>query len=168
MEYEASGLVESAVSHCDWKAGGCLECRLGSLCSAVEGDRWDGKELETRLSPLDSEIWEKRRTDLAYSHSYQSFLFTVKKQVYSNVVLSSYMGQNSSGTLVEESHRKSVDSEQSTANVSGLIRLTEDALEKAWAPYSISEKLTDNAPVSEEPAQVHCQQQALCSRKQES
>lgn len=34
------------------------------------------------------------------------FLFTVKKQVYSNVVLSSYVGQNSSGTLLEESHRK--------------------------------------------------------------
>lgn len=85
---------------------GCLECHLGSLCSAVGGDRLDGKELETRLPPLDSSIWEKRRTDLAYSHSYQSFLFTVKKQVYSNVVLSSYVGQNSSGTLLEESHRK--------------------------------------------------------------
>lgn len=106
MEYEASGLVESAVSHCDCKAGGCLECHLGSLCSAVGGDRLDGKELETRLPLLDSEIWEKRRTDLAYSHSYQSFLSIVKKQVYSNVVLSSYMGQNSSGTLLEESHRK--------------------------------------------------------------
>lgn len=68
----------------------------------------------------------------------------------------------------ESQERGCVDSEQSIANVSGLIQSTEDALEKAWAPYSVSEKLTDNAPVSEEPAQAHCQQQALCSRKQES
>lgn len=50
---------------------------------------------------------EDRPDLLTVSESYyQSFLFTVKKQVYSNVVLSSYMGQNSSGTLLEESHRK--------------------------------------------------------------
>lgn len=160
MDYESSGLVEGAGSHCDCKAGGCLECHLGSLCSAVGGDRLDGKELETRLPPLDSSVWEKRRTDLAYSHSYQSFFIYCQEtsilQCGSVLLCGAELFWNPARR--ESQERGCVDSEQSIANVSGLIRSTEDALEKAWAPYSISEKLIDNAPVSEEPAQAHCQQ----------
>lgn len=134
------------------------------------GDRLDGKELETCLPSLDSKIWEKRRTDLAYSHSYQSFFIYCQETsiLQCGSVLLCGAEQFWNPARRESQERGCVDREQSIANVSGLIRSTEDALEKAWAPYSVSEKLTDNAPVSEEPAQAHCQQQALCSRKQES
>lgn len=135
-------------------------CHLGSLCSVDEETGGMGRNLNHAFPLWAVKSGGGERADLAQLHPYQSFLFTFKKQVYSNVVLSSYMGQNSSGTLLEENHRKEAVWIASRAlQISDLIRSTEGTLEKAWAPYSISEKLTDSAPVSKEPVQAHCQQQ---------
>lgn len=142
-------MVESAVSHRDCKAEAVLSATL-TVFALLLGRQVGREGTSTTPSPF-GQLNQGEKEDRLGLLTLLSVFFiyfqeTSILQCGSGLLYGAEQFWNPPGG--ESQERGCLDSEQSIANVSGLIRSTEGALEKAWAPFSISEVLTGRAPVS--------------------